>query len=66
MIEVGDVIRFKFNDDTIGVVYRKFSPNPQMYLANVFWFGEKGPMAPYYERISTVNLSVVEKYDKNR
>ncbi len=75
MIKTGDLVHFKFDSNPMGaynglpnslaLVYRTFSPQPRMYLANVMWIS--GLQARYvYSRFSTVNLEAVKKYDPDR
>ena len=75
MIKTGDLIHFKFDTNPMGaynarpnslaLVYRTFSPQPRMYLANVWWvLGTQAECE--YDRLSTVNLNAVKKYDKDR
>ncbi len=75
MIKTGDLVHFKFDSNPMGaynglpnslaLVYRTFSPQPRMYLANVMWIS--GLQAGYvYSRFSTVNLEAVKKYYPDR
>jgi len=75
MIKTGDLVHFKFDCNPMGaysarpnalaLVYRTFSPQPRMYLANVWWVTGI-PAQNGENRLSTVNLNAVKKYDPDR
>jgi hypothetical protein len=75
MIKTGDLVHFKFDTNSMGayhacpnslaLVWRTFSPQPRMYLANVWWVTGI-PAQNGDARYSTVNLEAVKKYDPDR